>query len=191
MLRNPGTRLALTAQLLYAAPFAGITVFGAPLARVSFGVNPAGAQLAFTAFFVASFLARVVLAWRSPVARKARVLRLASVVTLAGLVLLGTGRGAGLLVVGMLLLGVPHGLTFPLSLALIAGATEPAQLARANAGIFATVSAAAVVVPVLLGGVVQALGYQAMVLALLVPVSGMAVLLWVQGEPVTTGPAPR
>ena len=180
LLRLPGWRLALTGQLLYAIPFAVITVFGALVARVAFGVPPAGAQLSFTAFFVTSFAARAGVAWRAPISRKLRLLGLSGFLTALGLVLLGTGHGLGWLLLAMAVLGVPHGLTFPLVLAQVADASEPGTLARANAGLFAATNVAAMIVPAIMGSLVAALGYRGIVLVLLVPVGACSLLLWVQ-----------
>lgn len=183
LLATAGGRLALTAQLLYSVPFTGITVFGAPLARSVFGVSPAGTQVAFTVFFVASLTARSLLVWRSPLRRKTGVLRGAAVLTVSAILVLGLGHGLAALLIGMALFGIPHGLTFPLVLALVADAVPVPGLARATATIFATTNVAAVVVPALLGLVVQLAGYRAMDLVLLVPVVVTGAVLVRQPEP--------
>lgn len=178
---RPG-RQALLAQLLYAVPFVGITSFGALVARVGFGVSAAQVQLAFTAFFVASFGARAVVAWRSPIVRKQPLLWTSAALTAGGLALLGNGHGLGVLLLAMATLGVPHGLTFPLTLALVAESTERARLPRANAALIGTSNLSTVAVPPLLGVVVPALGYRGMTLLLLAPVALFAALLATQTD---------
>lgn len=178
---RPG-RQALIVQLLYAIPFVGITSFGALVARVGFGVSAAQAQLAFTAFFVASFGARGLIAWRSPIVRKQPLLWASAALTGAGLALLGTGHGLGVLLLAMATLGVPHGLSFPLALALVAESTDRARLPRANAALIGVSNLSTVAVPPLLGVVVPAFGYRGMTLLLLVPVVGFAALLATQTD---------
>ncbi len=176
--QTPGGRLALTAQLLYAVPFAGVTVFGALVARVAFGVTPGEAQLAFTAFFATSFAARALVVWRAPVTRKRAVFQVSGAMTVTGLVLLGVGNGLPLLLVAMAVLGLPHGFTFPLALALVAEAAPPGGLTRANAVLLGASNLTGVIAPVVLGALVQPAGYRGMVLLILVPVVVFGALLW-------------
>lgn len=180
LLNSPNGRLALTARLLYAIPFAGISVFGALIAHVAFATTPAQAQLAFTAFFVTSLISRALVAWRAPIQHKLAFFWLSGALTAAGLALLGTGHGLAMLLVAMAILGVPHGLTFPLVLALVASSASPAELPRANAALLATGNLTAVLVPVILGSLVTLVGYRSMVLLILVPVAVCAALLWTQ-----------
>jgi DHA1 family multidrug resistance protein-like MFS transporter len=170
-------RVALVVQLLYAVPFSGITVFGALVARTVFGASPAGAQLAFAAFFSASFAARGAVALLAPVRRKGAAFAASAALTAGGLVLLGTGHGMAQLVAAMAVLGVPHGLTYPLVLALVAESTPPVGLPRANAMLMGPTTLASVVAPVVLGEVADLASYRAMVLSILVPVGAFGLLL--------------
>jgi DHA1 family multidrug resistance protein-like MFS transporter len=179
-LGNPGWRVAVTAQLLYSVPFAAITVFGAVLARSAFGVTPEQAQLGFSCFFITSLAARALVAWRAPIPRKIPVLMGAGALTLAGLVLLATGHGFGLLLVAMGILGLPHGLTFPIVLAQVAASAGPQGLARANAALLAVSNSTSIVVPALLGLIIPVTGYRGMTLLLLLPVIGFGAALWGQ-----------
>ncbi len=176
-------RVALIAQLLYAIPFAGVTVFGALVARIGFGVSPAMAQVAFTVFFVLSFASRGAVTVRSPIARKLPLFWAAASLTAAGLLLLGLGHGLVLLLVAMGVLGIPHGLTFPLALAMAADSTDLAGLPRANATLLGSTNLAAVIVPLVLGAIVPAVGYRGIALVLLAPVAVCAGLLFTQRTP--------
>ncbi len=173
-------RMALTVQLLYAVPFSAITVFGALVARSVFNMTPAGAQLAFTVFFAASLLSRLVVARISPIDRKRRAFLLAAALTAAGVVLLSVGGPPLLLFIAMVLLGVPHGVTFPLALALTAQSVGEDQLAASNAALFAATSVVAVAAPVVLGVVAAAAGYRVMIVLVLAPVAAFSMLLMAQ-----------
>lgn len=187
LLKTPGGRMALVAQLLYSVPFAAITVFGALMARSVFKMTPAGAQLAFTVFFVASLLSRLVVARVSPIARKRRAFLVAAALSALGMVLLSFGGPSPLLFVAMVSLGVPHGVTFPLALALTAESGGEDQLAANNAALFAATSVVAVAAPVALGAVAAAAGYQVMTALVLVPVAAFSMLLVAQPSPAPTG----
>lgn len=180
LLGSPQVRQALIIDLLYAIPFAGLTSFGALVFRAGYGVSAAQAQVAFAAFFVTSFGARALLAWRSPVTRKQPLLWTSAALTAGGLALLGTGHGTGLLLIAMAVLGIPHGLTFPLALALIAGATDRDQLPRANGALLGASNLSTIAVPSLLGAVIPATGYQNMTLLLDAPVLLFSLLLLIQ-----------
>ncbi len=170
LLATRSGQIALVTELLYGVPFAGITVFGALVARVGFGFSPAKAQLGFTVFFVASFIARGAVAWRAPIVRKRSLLTLAALLTGGGLLLLGLGPGSWALFLAMGLLGIPHGLTFPLALALVAEATPLEDLPRANASLLGSGNMLSVIVPLVLGGVIPEIGYRYTTLVMLGPV---------------------
>lgn len=175
-MRDPGFRVALFGQLIYAAPFVAIVVFGALLARHDYGASPAGTQLAFGVFFAVSFAVRLLLAWQSPIPHKMGLFRLSAALTLLGIVVLATGHGNVLLLVAMGLLGVPHGLTFPLSLGLVAENRPPQQLASVNAHLSASVQVVNLALPFLLGIGIDAFGYRLMFLVLVVPVVAAGLL---------------
>ena len=169
-LKEPAFKVALAGQLVYAAPFAALVVFGALLARHDDGMSPAAIEVAFGTFFVVSFLVRTVLVWRSPITRKLVLFRLGTFLTLLGTLLLGVGHGEALLFVAMAVLGVPHGLTFPLAMGLVAEDRPQGELASVNANLSASVQAVNLVLPLLLGVGIDAIGYRDMFLVLLAPV---------------------
>lgn len=168
-------RLALTGELIYAAPFAAIVVFGALLARREYDLGPAATEVAFGVFFAISFLVRAVLVWRSPIQHKLGLFRVAAVLTLGGLAVIATGHSIIVLVAAMALLGIPHGLEFPLSMGLVAEGRPHHELASINAHLSASVQAVNLTLPLLLGAGIDAIGYRPMFLLLLVPVAAAAV----------------
>ncbi len=168
-------RLALTGELIYAAPFAAIVVFGALLARHQYGLSPAATEIAFGVFFVISFVVRAVLVWQSPIRHKLALYRVAAILTLVGLAVVATGHSFAVLLVAMALLGVPHGLTFPLTMGLVAEGRPRDELASINAHLSASVQAVNLALPLLLGFGIDKIGYRPMFLLLLVPVAGAAI----------------
>lgn len=173
-----GWRAALWVQLVYSIPFSGIVIFGALVARVGYGVTPAVAQLAFTSLFVTSMAGRAYLAWRPIRGSKAPAIALSVGLSVVGLVLLALGHGVVALMAAMALLGIPHGITFPVVLSLVAGSTTPAELPKANAVLLGGTSLTSVVIPAALGVIIAAFGYRDMVLFLLAPVVVISVALW-------------
>ncbi len=160
---------ALVAQLMYAVPFAGITVFGAEVARAQAHATAAQAQLAFTAFFATSLLSRAVLAWLAPVKRKSSAFILSGVLTLAGIAIIATGHSFAFFLIGMAVIGVPHGIIFPLGLSLLADSLAPEELPRANSTLIGASNLVSVAVPPLLGEIAVAYGYEPMMLSIDAP----------------------
>lgn len=179
-LGNPGWRVAVNGQLLYSIPFAAITVFGAVMARIAFGVTPEQAQLGFSCFFVTSLGARAMVAWQAPITHKIPLLLGSGGLTAVGLLLLAAGHGFAMLLLAMGILGVPHGLTFPIVLAQVAASAAPGRLAGANAALLAVSNSSSIVVPAVLGVLIPVTGYRGMALLLLLPVIGFGGILWGQ-----------
>lgn len=169
LLHYPAYRLAVTVMLTYQAPFAALVTFGALLARRADGTSAAGASLAFAVFFAVSLgLRSMVVA--SPVRHRRIALVFAVVTTAVGLAALGSSRGVAPLVVGMAVLGAPHGLTLPLASGLLAEGVPAHVLGRANARLMATTNLVTIVVPFACGWLVSAIGYRSMFLTLELPV---------------------
>ena len=136
---------------------------------------PSGVEGAIAIFFTTSFLSRALLAWRPATSYRVRLFALCVALTLVGLGLLGGGRGVVVFVVALAILGVPHGLTYPL--ALVAETVPRDDLARENAGFTAVSGTINVVAPLVLGLVIDNLGGRTMLLCTAIPVLGLAVVL--------------
>ena len=185
LLGTPAGRIALIMQLLYTVPFAMVTVFGALLARNVFGLTAAHSQLGFTALFVTSLASRVAVVRRSPIEAKLPLFAACVALTIAGLTLLALGGQPVVFYVAMALLGVPHGVIFPLALSLVASSARDGQLAAANAGLFATVSLVSAMAPAILGSIASAFDYRIMAAAVIAPVLIFTMLLLAQWRRMT------
>jgi len=170
LLQTPEVVKALFAQLMYAVPFAALTVFGAEVARVIDRATAAQAQLAFTVFFVSSLSCRGLVAWRSPVQRKGLAFGVSGLFTIAGLAFIVAGHSFLLFLVGMIILGVPHGAIFPLALSALSGSLPPDQLPRANSLLMGSSNFIGIIAPPILGLIAAAATYRLMMTTVLVPV---------------------
>jgi DHA1 family multidrug resistance protein-like MFS transporter len=170
LLQTPEVVKALFAQLMYAVPFAALTVFGAEVARVTDRATAAQAQLAFTVFFVFSLSCRGLVAWRSPVRRKGLAFGVSGLFTIVGLAFIVVGHSFLLFLVGMIILGVPHGAIFPLALSALSGSLPPDQLPRANSLLMGSSNFIGIIAPPILGLIAAAATYRLMMTTVLVPV---------------------
>lgn len=168
-------RTAAVAVILYQIPFTAITAFGALIALNTYHVSLSLMQVPFTVFFLVSFGARSALVWKPPARRSTVLLQVAAIVTLAGLVMIGFGHGYVFLLVAIGILGLPHGLIYPVSISLVSQGTDGASLAKANSILYGAMSTVSFIVPLLLGLVATYFGYRDMVLLVLVPV---VILTW-------------
>ncbi len=168
-------RLAISAQLLYQAPFVAVVAFGALIARYSFGASSATAQLGFTIFFILSFISRLVLLWKPNILSPTLLLKVSALLTVIGVIVLALMHGVVFLVLAMALLGVPHGVTYPVSLALIAKWTSSNTRTRANATLASVTGFVGVLLPFILGLLAASYGYRLMVLLILLPVLTLSI----------------
>ena len=179
LLALPAFRLALAIMLSYEAPFVALIAFGGLLGRHSYGVSPSGVEIAFTSFFVASLAVRGALVRYSPLPTLGLPLAASVALTAGGLALLGLGHGFADLLIAMAMLGVPHGLTYPLAGAHLAESLSD-DLGRANGGLNAAIGAVAVVVPLVCGWLSEAIGLRGTFLALEVVIALFGSALLVQ-----------
>lgn len=118
--------------------------------------------------------------WRPPGNLAGLLLRLAAIVTLSGIVMLGFGHSLVLLMVALAVLGIPHGLVYPVSLSLVARGTISPDLSKAKSVLFAAASCVSLVIPLVLGVFATYLGYREILFIIFIPV---AVLLFRIGVP--------
>ncbi len=175
--RMRGWRLAVAAQLLYQVPFVAVISFGVVAGEHLDGVHLAEAQLGISAFFALSMLTRAAVTARRPIERPRSAVLVVAALTMVGVTLFAFGQSAALMFVALGVLGIPHGLVYPVALGLIADETPPAQLVRANAAFSACTSTVSAVMPAVLGALGAAAGLRVMFLALLVPVAGIGLLV--------------
>jgi len=181
--RAPSFRLGFLAMVMYQVPFAALVVYGVVIGRSVYGLSTADAELGFTVFFLVSFGVRGLVAWRSPIQAKYGLFLAGAAITAGGVALIAFGHGAASYYVALALLGVPHGLTFPLALAAVADAAPPGRLASANAQLSAATSLLSVATPAILGALATALGERGMLALVLVPVGTLATVIALQRTP--------
>lgn len=179
---RPAFRLALSVMLTYQVPFTALVAFGALLARQADGASAAEAETAFGVFFAASAVVRLILMAFTPGRHLRTILGASAVMTVIGVALLGLSHSLPGLLVGMAVLGVPHGTTFPLASTILAefGGVDEGELVRANGRLMAGTNGASIVVPLAYGWAAAELGYRTMFLLVEVPVVLAGGLLIVQ-----------
>lgn len=151
--------ISFVGNIAYTIPYAMITAFGAVYIYTNFHVGYGITQLTFAVFFGASFLARCILAWMTPIPRKDLVMWVGIVSTIIGLLLLSFAHSLLPFIIGFALLGVPHGILFPTATMIIAENVDVVNLGFANSILGSSISGAAFIVPPLVGLLIPKLGY--------------------------------
>lgn len=157
---NLHLRLAIIGQLINQIPFIAFITFGILIAHTLYGVSTSSAQLIFTTFFGVAFLIRIFLVARPQVHRTYALLRICTLLMIVAVISLAVGRGPIVLFVVVAILGIPHGLLFPLTISLVARGTDAKHLSRANASLFTAISLVSVVFPIVLGILIAHFGYR-------------------------------
>ena len=175
VLRNHGFRAAVYNIMTYNIPFAFMLTFGGIYAVSRFGVHYATVTLMFSTFFFTSFLSRLLLSIRPP-DDIWRLMILSVVITSVGLI--GIIESPNILVLEMffLLLGFPHGFTYPLSVISISRSSNISTRNAANSIFFSVMMAVGALMPLVSGVIVSYIGLRYS-FATLIPVILLLLLL--------------
>ncbi|ADL18901.1 multidrug efflux permease [Acidilobus saccharovorans 345-15] len=165
ILANNGFIAASLNNLTYSVPFAFITSFAGLYAEYRFHVSDSIALLLYSLFYTTSFLGRLVLAIRPPY-NVVRLMILSSSLTLLGLIAAWASPTLLVYMAALLLLGIPHGLTYTLSVISISRTFEPRSLNAANSYFFSIMMIIGSGLPAALGAIVTAAGYQTTILSI-------------------------
>lgn len=133
LLSSRGFLLPTLGQMSYSIVFASILSFGGILAEQSIGAGYGMVFYLFGAFFATSWATRIVLTLAPDVRRKTLLLSISIVVSVAGMSMIRFSNSAPLMFLSFAILGIPHGLQYPVSTMMIAQATPRERLPVANA----------------------------------------------------------
>ena len=130
-----GFKVAIYVNSSYGLPFAALMTFGSIYAIERFHVGYSSAVMVFTAFFTASMLSRLYLSLTRVVNPEPYV-NLSYGLTLIGLILASLAPNWPTYVLALAILGIPHGLTYPLSLIILNRSFNVGERGYANSVYF-------------------------------------------------------
>lgn len=165
--KNPGFRASVINNLIYNVPFAMITVFGGIYAIKSFHASYAVVTILFSLFFSTSFISRLVFTLRPPKDLPFQMI-MSAILTAIGLLVLVLSNNIILYSISFLILGVPHGLTYPLSLVALTRSFPEEQRNMANSYFFSVLTAIGTFIPILFGAVIELIGIK-LTFAVIIP----------------------
>ncbi|EHP71306.1 arabinose efflux permease family protein [Metallosphaera yellowstonensis MK1] len=169
ILRNPGFIASLLNIATYDVVFAFLLAFGGIFARETFHVSVADIEALFSLFFFSSLLARALMSVR-PVTRLWPTVLTSVVLTCLGLSLMLFSNNLLEYALGLLILGVPHGTTLPISTIAIVRGVPVKYRNSANSLFYAFVMLNGTATPIVAGYLAGIVGLRAEI-GLMIPLT--------------------
>jgi MFS family permease len=157
--KEKGFIIALLNILAYNIPFAFLTTYGGLYGTTDFGLSYSTVNLTFSTFFLTSFLSRLLFSIKVP-EKLSKLMYIAVLLSSIGLVVLGTATSYVIFVIAFLILGIPHGLTYPLSVMSLTRSFPENRRSIANSYFFSIMMAIGTVMPFISGEIILVFGYR-------------------------------
>ncbi|MGC8506413.1 MAG: MFS transporter [Thermoplasmata archaeon] len=156
---NYGFRSALLNIMAYNVPFSLLVAFAGIYEKNTFDISLSTVTLLFSFFFVASFGSRLFLSFRPP--RNIRLQMIVSMIlSIAGILIMVLSTNLYIFIAALLILGVPHGLTYPLSVLSITRSFDPKFRNMANSYFFSVMMMIGVILPFVGGTLIDLYGFR-------------------------------
>jgi len=165
---KPGFRMAIYTFIVYSFPTALIISFGGIFAVNQFHASYSLVTLLSALFFASSFLTRIAFSSLN-VGKLLPYVVVLMVVSLSGLLIIFMSRNLAMYVVGLLILGIPHGLGMPVAMFAIGRSFPPSERNVANSYFTSTMMSTNIIIPLFGGAALEYIGLRLLMLYL-VPV---------------------
>ncbi|MGC8563032.1 MAG: MFS transporter [Thermoplasmata archaeon] len=165
--KNYGFRSSVLNIMAYNIPFTLLIAFGGIYERDTYGISLSLVSLFFSLFFLSSFISRMFLSILPPKSIK-RQMVFAMILSLIGISIMVFSRNIFIFALSLVILGIPHGFTYPLSILSISRSFEPRERNIANSYFFSIMTAIGVALPLVGGAVIQKYGFDSTFAGILV-----------------------
>ena len=162
--------------MTYNIPFVLILTFGGIFAREQFHASYSLITLIFSLFFATSFLSRLLLTIYPP-NRIFGLMTLSVAITAAGLLVLSFSPNVYIFAASFLILGLPHGFTYPLSIISISRGFERSLRSAANSYFFSLMMVVGALMPFVSGLIVNSIGFRLAFISIVPVVALLYILL--------------
>ena len=156
---NPGFKVAIFSILTYNVPFSMIIFFSGIFAEQAFRMPYSVIMLIFSLLFAVSFISRIALSYFVP-SNLWRYIKFSMLMTAIGVSVIFFSRDVLFYVIGIIILGVPHGLTYPLSISSIGRSFDINKRNKANSYFFSIIMLINIVVPAAAGLLIDHIGFR-------------------------------
>ena len=176
VISNPGFIAAVLNIATYNVIFSFLMAFGGIYARNTFNLSYSMVEVLFSLFFVTSFLGRLYLSIR-PAERLWPYMASAVTMTVIGVLIIVLTDNPLIYAIALLILGIPHGTTYPLSVVSISRAFKPQHRNAANSLFFSFMMLIGIVTPTITGYIADLIGIRDTFIVLIPPVIITLILL--------------
>ena len=159
VLRNEGFIASVLNNLTYQVPFSYLTGFAVVYATKGLGAQNWLGVLSYVPFYVTSMASRSAMMVRPP-RDIVKHMVLAASLTIAGLLAAWASPSLAAFYAAMALLGIPHGMTYTLSVLAISRTFRREELNVANSYFFSVMMVLGSVLPAVLGFIADRVGYR-------------------------------
>ena len=159
IIKERGFVIALLNIIGYNVPFAFLTTYGGLYGIHDFNESYSLVNLTFASFFATSFISRLFFSWKVPQFLKGLMIW-SVVMSSIGLAVIGFANSYLMLLIAFLILGIPHGLTYPLSVMTITRSFEEDRRNLANSYFFSILMLIGAAMPFISGEVIFLVGYR-------------------------------
>ncbi|BCU67766.1 MFS transporter [Sulfolobales archaeon HS-7] len=173
--RNPGFRLAIYNIASYEVVFSLFTTFGGIYAVDALGASYSSTMYIFSVFFLTSFLSRFLISLR-PVSKLWNGVIFSSSITLIGVSLIFLTKSLPLYLAALLILGIPHGLTYPFSIISITRTIDTRLRNAVNSVFFSVMMTLGIATQFITGYLVKLMGIRN-TFAITIPLIFLLILL--------------
>ncbi|MCL4333352.1 MAG: MFS transporter [Candidatus Thermoplasmatota archaeon] len=156
--KNYGFRSSILNIMAYNIPFTLLIAFGGIYERDTFGISLSLVTLYFSLFFLSSFASRMFLSFLPPKSIRRQMVA-SMVLSIIGILIMVLSRSVYLFVVSLVMLGIPHGFTYPLSILSLSRSFEAKERNIANSYFFSVMTAIGIVLPLIGGTIIQKYGF--------------------------------
>jgi MFS family permease len=174
VVRNHGFQVSLFNVMAYNIPFAILLTFAGIYERDTFGISLSLVSVLFSIFFAASFCTRLYLFVR-PAKAVGRYMIGSMALSIAGIIIMIMSGNVIIFSVSLIMLGIPHGLSYPLSVLTISRSFRPEHRNIANSYFYSIMMFVGIMLPLVGGFMVDTITFRG---TLLIVVFIIVVLLF-------------
>ncbi len=160
---NNGFMAAVFGILSYNIIFAVLTAFGGIFARSQLHVSLSLANTIFAVFFLFSFASRLYMSFRPP-RDLWHYLGTAMMITFIGSILIFLSSDLFIYLIAYIILGIPHGVTYPTSIISISRSFDESSRNVANSYFFSVMMSIGIIMPILGGYIIKYIGFRTLFL---------------------------
>lgn len=159
VLRNHGFQVSLFNVMAYNIPFAILLTFAGIYEKDTFGISLSLVSVLFSIFFAASFCTRLFLFIR-PARGVGRYMLGSMALSIAGIAIMIMSRNVLIFSVSLIMLGIPHGLSYPLSVLTISRSFRPEHRNIANSYFYSIMMFVGIMLPLIGGFLVDTITFR-------------------------------